>query len=163
MSTTTLRAILGWFFFGDSYEGNLYNIFHLHCHHRPRSSFVLLWGDPMNKSDAQKAFSFHFKKAKVLPGEQRVFWVDLRHPTGTIREALATILICKKWTWAELPDGKRHLLGASAFFTRAGAERVKLAALYRVLRTKKVRDEFPGTYDRAKQQVAEYRATGRLN
>lgn len=55
---------------------------------------------------------------------KKVFIVDLQRPWRPIREVECEIVSGKKLVWAD--DGHRHLLGASAFFVRKGAERRKL-------------------------------------
>ena len=51
-----------------------------------------------------------------------------------IREREVTIKVCNKTTWAICQDGKRHLLGSSAFYTLAAAQRCKLAYLYKTVK-----------------------------
>lgn len=58
---------------------------------------------------------------------KKVFIVDLQRPWRPIREVECEIVSGKKFVWAD--DDHRHLLGASAFFVRKGAERRKLHAL----------------------------------
>lgn len=61
---------------------------------------------------------------------KKVFLV--RGPTRRIREVDAEIIVCEKFTWAKLKNGKRHLLGATAFFKRNNAEQMKLGHLRKV-------------------------------
>ena len=82
-----------------------------------------------------------------------------------IREWDAEIKVCKKMTWAILPNGKRCLLGSTAFFTLAAAQRRKLAELYKVADNKALADWW-STHDKyhyAVRQLAEYKASGTLH
>lgn len=91
---------------------------------------------------------------------QRVF-VTIR-PTAPIREWNAEIHVCKMMTWAELPSGRRCLLGTTAFFTRKSAEVRKLGMLRKVVATTALRFLHPTLYDNAVRQLNEHMYTGRL-
>lgn len=60
-----------------------------------------------------------------------VFIISLKSPHCAIRTAECR-LIQRKWTWAEDFNGERHLLGSSAFYTLASAQRARLGALRKV-------------------------------
>ena len=92
--------------------------------------------------------------------KQHVFIVSGLHK---IREADAEIVVCAKRTWAELPGGRRCLLGSTAFFTRAAAERVKLAHLQKLAATRALHFLAPTIIASAQQQLDLFRRNGRLN
>ena len=64
---------------------------------------------------------------------KNAYLLDLRHPTRKIIEVDAEIKKCEKWTWA-IYNGRRHLLGSSAFFTEAAAVRSQIGLLEQVVR-----------------------------
>lgn len=70
--------------------------------------------------------------------QQELYIVDLRHVTRPIYHSVFYINVTKKQTWAALARGdsyqNKHLLGSSAFYTRAAAERAKYAVLKRALK-----------------------------
>lgn len=64
-----------------------------------------------------------------IVGAQYVNVVDLKRPWRRIAHEPCLIVVGKRFTWAEDCRGKRHLLGASAFYTRKGATLKKRMAL----------------------------------
>jgi hypothetical protein len=81
-----------------------------------------------------------------------------------IRQAAVTIKADGKMAWAILPSGQRFLLGATAFFTLASAERCKLAHLTKLAQTRgPAWSNWGAAGETARQQLAEYAATGRVH
>lgn len=86
---------------------------------------------------------------------RKVFLVSSASPTRKIRE-VEVALITRKFCWAEEANGRRHLVGSTAFFTLVAAERAKLGYLTKMLGS-------PGpwlhwsTYEKAKLQVLQLR------
>lgn len=96
---------------------------------------------------------------------KRVFVVKGLAP---IRQSAATIKADGKVGWAILPTGRRHLLGATAFFTRASAERSKLGILRKTLANAPMGyapsySNWANAADNARRQLLQYEATGRLH
>ena len=60
-----------------------------------------------------------------------VYLFDLKRPWREPYSAPCTLVI-RKWSWAIDPRGKRHLVGASAFFTEASAARARIGALQKI-------------------------------
>jgi hypothetical protein len=87
-----------------------------------------------------------------------VFIVDLNAPSRRIRCGLADIEQAK-WTWAKR-DGRRYLVGSSAFYTHAAACRAKVALLLKVVRCEFLRYRRAQLYTLATQQLREYQARG---
>jgi hypothetical protein len=63
-----------------------------------------------------------------------VILLDLKYPWRKLRPLTCHILV-RKYVWAIEANGRRHLVGASAFFTEPSAERAQVGAL-RKLETK---------------------------
>jgi hypothetical protein len=91
---------------------------------------------------------------------QTVFIV---HKLRKIREVKAVIVVCDKWTWADVA-GKRYLLGTSAFFTRKAAEVRKLGVLRKLAETR-MPYYHPAARiaDLAQMQLNEYKNHGTIN
>jgi len=104
---------------------------------------------------------------------QRVFIFQPAHPTRRIIEIDAMVIVTEKCTWAETPAGRRHLLGSSAFFTKAAAERAKRGALVKIVETRYLMTNVRTTdmWHRAQQQLEiferkgtfDYQKRGKLN
>jgi hypothetical protein len=77
----------------------------------------------------------------------------LAHGVRKVREIEANIKVCDKTTWAIETDGKRHLLGSSAFYTRPAAERVRLAALQKVVQSNYLRYRMPWVWNPAAREL----------
>lgn len=95
----------------------------------------------------------------------KVFLMNPSRPLRKIVEREAQILTLEKRTWAELPSGKRCLLGTSAFYTLAAAERAKRGALIKI-RESTVLDRMSqtmGMREMAKYQLAIYDQLGTFN
>mgnify|MGYP000965543464 CR=1 FL=1 len=95
----------------------------------------------------------------------RVFIFQPSQPTRKIIELDAQILTLEKRTWAETASGKRHLLGSSAFYTLAAAERAKRGALLKITETTALR-RMPTTQHlvrNAESQLAIYDQLGTFN
>jgi hypothetical protein len=91
--------------------------------------------------------------------------VFIAHGLRKIREREVTIKVCGSTTWAICYDGKRHLLGSTAFYTRAAAERCKLAVLQKLAQCSTFPDwHVAGRMGReAASQLGVYKHTGVLN
>lgn len=63
----------------------------------------------------------------------KMFIVDLRHLVPSIREHEVEVRVCKKTVWAVRSDGRRHLIGSSAFQTRPAAERALRGILNKIV------------------------------
>lgn len=87
----------------------------------------------------------------------KVYYVNLQRPWRTILEVEADIVTCEKFTWAIDNYGKRRLLGASAFFTLASAERAKVGALMKIVKPV-VAFKVPQVYQAARQELLKYNA-----
>lgn len=85
----------------------------------------------------------------------KVFYVNLQRPWRIILEVEATIIACEKFTWAEDSQGQRRLLGASAFFTLASAERAKIGALMKLVKPA-VAAKVPQVYNAAREELLKY-------
>lgn len=66
--------------------------------------------------------------------QHRVFLYNPSRPGSRIIEVEATIEVLAKASWASY-RGKRHLLGSTAFYTLAAANRAKRGALQKVWET----------------------------
>ena len=88
-----------------------------------------------------------------------VFMVNLKSPLRPIREVKVR-LVNRKWCWAEDLLGRRHLVGASAFFTRKGAERAKFAILTKYEKDSWLRRWKPDVHNMIKEQLKKYKETG---
>lgn len=102
------------------------------------------------------------KRGRVV-ATQRVFIVP--NATRRILETDAEILACEKWTWARVPDGRRFLLGSTAFYTKRSAVARKAwllrqvaesGVLARMWRTQSM-------WANARKQLADYQASGTLH
>ena len=90
-----------------------------------------------------------------------MYIVSLERPLRDIRLIPADIRT-HKWTWA-LCGGRRHLIGASAFFTLTGACRARAGILMRLVDDTYIKFKFPGTQERARQLLADYHKNGGAN
>lgn len=95
----------------------------------------------------------------------KVFLMDPSRPLRKIVEREAQILTLEKRTWAELPTGKRCLLGTSAFYTLAAAERAKRGALVKIMEQTALDYMYQTKHIRpmAQHQLAMYDALGTFN
>ena len=87
---------------------------------------------------------------------QRIFWLNVQHPMKPIKEVEADIHVCHKMTWAVIEAGKqkrRLLLGASAFFTLASAEKAKIGRLQKIVDTGALRVLQPHLYHSAVEML----------
>lgn len=91
----------------------------------------------------------------------RIFLYTPNRPGSRIREVEATIEIKPKCTWA-FHQGKQHLLGSTAFYTLAAANRAKRGALQKVVDTTALdhMSRTMGMRYAAKQQLAIYELSG---
>lgn len=85
----------------------------------------------------------------------KIYYVNLKRPWRVILEVEATILACETFTWAIDQLGARRLLGASAFFTLASAERAKIGALMRLVKPV-IAIKVPQVYQAAKAELLKY-------
>lgn len=105
------------------------------------------------------------KAAETAAVKHIVFIMDPSRPTRKIVELEATILTLEKRTWAETLSGKRWLMGSSAFYTLAAAERAKRGALIKIVQTTALR-RMAQTQDlvwNAEHQLKLYDALGTFN
>jgi hypothetical protein len=91
---------------------------------------------------------------------QRVFIVDLEAPWQDIREVECEIISGKKFTWAETPRGRRHLLGSSAFFMRKSAEHSQRDRVRAVARNGALQWIAPYRMERARLWLGTFAAKG---
>ena len=97
--------------------------------------------------------------------KHRVFIFQPSRPTRKIVELEALILTLEKRTWAETASGKRHLLGTSAFYSMAAAERAKRGALVKIMETPVLRrmSQTQGMVQLAEYQLSIYDRLGTFN
>ncbi len=79
-----------------------------------------------------------------------IFLVSAKHPCKKIRIVEAEVIKPEKWTWA-VYKGRRHLLGATAFYTFASAQRAKVGYLVKIVRTDALKIIQPYLYQKATQ------------
>lgn len=89
----------------------------------------------------------------------RVFIYTPSRVNSAIREAEAEIEVKEKCTWAHV-KGKHHLLGSTAFYTLAAANRAKRGALMKAIATPYLRRMMPSAVYWAESQLAHYEAKG---
>ncbi len=63
----------------------------------------------------------------------KLYIVNLDSPACLIRERDLEVKVCPKTVWAIAPNGRRYLLGSSAFQTPAAAARCQKALLQKVV------------------------------
>lgn len=85
----------------------------------------------------------------------KIFYVNLKSPWRSILEVEANIVVCKKFTWAVDCRGQKRLLGASAFFTLASAERAKIGALMKLVKPA-LAFKVPQVYYAARDELNKY-------
>lgn len=93
----------------------------------------------------------------------KVFIMDPARPTRKIMELEVQILTLAKRTWAETASGKRWLLGTSAFYTLASAERAKRGALVKITSDGYLRRQHAGYVALAQHQLDIHDALGTFN
>lgn len=104
-----------------------------------------------------------------LIATQDVWLLDTKHPYKPIVEARVQIAAGEKRTWALVPDFRKErvrqaLLGASAFFTRQSAERMKLALLHKVWKNQRALNWIaPYTVAKVRDELLFYKETGTLH
>lgn len=59
--------------------------------------------------------------------------VDLARPYREVRVVPVLVKVCAKTVWAIEANGRRHLVGSSAFQTPAAASRCRLAILQKLV------------------------------
>lgn len=62
----------------------------------------------------------------------KLYIVNLKCPWNPVVERDYTIKVCAKTVWAIASTGRRFLMGASAFQTKASAERSRMALLEQI-------------------------------
>ena len=90
-----------------------------------------------------------------------VFMVNLKSPVRPIRQVKVR-LINRKFCWAEDLMGRRHLVGASAFFTMKNAQRAKYALLKKFVKDTWVKRWYPDAHQSMVDQIKKYEATGEM-
>ncbi len=91
-----------------------------------------------------------------------VFLVNLKSPARPIRQ-IKVRLINRKFCWAEDLQRRRHLVGASAFFTMTGAQRAKYALLKKFVKDTWIKRWYPDAHESMVKQIKKYEATGEMN
>jgi hypothetical protein len=86
-----------------------------------------------------------------------LFVYDPKRPAWPIRKLSLPLLHCERTAWALLPDGRRKLLGVSAFFTLASARRAQIGAVEERLGRKFAARLYPGAQEYYKKVLAELR------
>ena len=87
-----------------------------------------------------------------------VFLVNLKYPTDKIKKVEVKIIV-RTLTWAQETNGKRHLLGASAFYTLPSAFRCKQSLLLQLKRSSYIRAFAYEGWKMAVEQLNEYHKT----
>jgi hypothetical protein len=87
-----------------------------------------------------------------------IYYVNLKRPWRQILVIECEIVQCEKFTWAVDCRGVKRLLGASAFFTLASAERAKVGALEKTAHPA-VATKAPHAYEAARAELRKYRST----
>lgn len=86
-----------------------------------------------------------------------VFVFDLKRPLKPVKAVEAEIR-STKWSWAILPDGKRKLIGSSAFFTPQAAQRSRIAMLVKETEDKYLRRFYPDYVVSCKKEIDKFKA-----
>jgi hypothetical protein len=96
--------------------------------------------------------------------------LTMKHTFFTVRKTERicvrelTVKVTAKRTWATDDNGNRFLIGSTAFYTRAGAERAKLGRLQRIIDTPALQRMYGGAvWDRAHAMLQRYKANGYLH
>lgn len=84
-----------------------------------------------------------------------LLWIyDARHALRSIQQEPCIIKIAKKRTWAiECSNGKRHLLGSSAFYTAPAATAKRLAVIIKLINSAYVHNQLPALHALARKMV----------
>jgi hypothetical protein len=77
----------------------------------------------------------------------KVYLVSAKYPCRKIREVEAKIIKPGKFVWAEY-NGRRFMMGVSAFQTLASAKRAKTGHLAKILENKSLQFILPHLYNR---------------
>lgn len=85
-----------------------------------------------------------------------IYYVNLKRPWRAILIVECEIVQCKKFAWAVDHRGVKRLLGASAFFTLASAERAKIGALTKIKDRPGVKIYARDAYDAACHELRRY-------
>jgi hypothetical protein len=81
--------------------------------------------------------------------DMKMFIMDLKYSVPAIFEREVTVKVCKQTVWAIRPNGKRHLVGASAFQTLASAKRAQRGLLERITNDAYMKFQKPDIFRRA--------------
>lgn len=93
-----------------------------------------------------------------MPTKHKVF---LLRRVERIRERECTIVVKHRTTWAIDDNGRKYLLGSTAFYTLKAAERAKVGRLQKMVASTWLPRYWRGElWARAKQQLANYNAKG---
>lgn len=84
----------------------------------------------------------------------RLYIVNLKSPACKIRERDLEVKVCPKTVWAVAPDGRRYLLGSSAFQTLPAAARCQAARCQAALLQKVIDNTYFQRYDPFRVQRA---------
>jgi len=88
------------------------------------------------------------------PGEREMFIVDLESPSRAVRKVQLLVKVCPKTVWAIATNGRRYLIGSSAFQTMAAAERCRIALLQKIVADPRAAYFAPWRLDSAKKALA---------
>lgn len=83
-----------------------------------------------------------------------MFLVNLDQPSRPIVERTVAVKVCKKTVWAIEANGRRHLVGSSAFQTLAAADRCRTALLQKIVNTPYNKYHRPYAFTRAQEELA---------
>jgi hypothetical protein len=84
----------------------------------------------------------------------KVFLMNPARPLRRVRQIDCAIKVCARTVWAIEPDGRRHLMGSSAFLTQPAAERAQRGCVQRVIDDKWVFKRKPEIHNYARQVAA---------
>ncbi len=90
----------------------------------------------------------------MLTEAREMFIVDLKSPIRAVRPMVLRVKVCPKTVWAVRNDGRRYLIGSSAFQTKAAAERCRRALLQKVVDDTYQQHYRPAVWENAKRALA---------
>lgn len=84
-----------------------------------------------------------------------IYTVDLRRPYLDPRYQVVNIKTGKKCTWAHTPY-RKHLVGSSAFYTKAAAQRTRYSLLKKITAMGWIKNNRPYLWNKAQKALTEY-------
>ena len=104
------------------------------------------------------------RQLELLP-MQEFFVIDLQAPWRTIKVMELGLRATKMRAWAEDREtGRRRLIGSTAFYTRAGAERAKLGAMQKIWSAReKLKHRHGHLLDAVFKQLKRYQEEGTVH